>query len=792
MVPLYIGVFIISLSTLMIEISLTRIFSVMIWHHFAFMVISIAMLGFGASGSFLTIFRISRKWDVNRVCMLLSCLFSIGAVIALVIVGSISFDPFQLLDEPINILKMVCIYALFVVPFFLSGLCVSFLLFSVPEKAGQIYFCSLSGSGIGCFMTVYAISLLSNAGAIMFAVFASLVAALIFNAKKSKIGAVVLVGLSLLCIPFVTASESLFHMRPAGSKSMSEFRNAGLKPKITDWNAFSRIDVFEPTNAIYAPGLSAGYPAHKIPRQMMVFIDADANTPITEIKGKKAELDFFKHIPSSLAYQLKEDANVCIIGAGGGFDVLTALATDSPKKITAVELNGDIVDIVAKRVNVFAGNIYNRSNVRVEHAEGRSFIRNYEGVFDIIQISLVDTWAAASRGAYSLAENYLYTTEAFTDYLNRLSTDGILTFTRWLLIPPKECLRLAAIAVSSLEKMGIENPERNIVFVGSGRIAVLLLKKIPFTRSELEKIQAICKRNKFQIIYGPGFARNNVFSKFLLCEKKNAFYAAYPLNIEPPTDDKPFYFHYYTWDKIRFSNFSELFSWYKEDVSYLILVVLLAQAVIFSSFLILVPLLFVRRTKSLRDRRSSPLLLYFACLGLGFIFIEVTLVQKFILFLGHPVYSLSVVISSLLIFAGLGSYLTSRITIGIGFRKSLTAVLISIAGFVLIYSYVLPKLSYAFLGSSLVQRVVISILFLAPLGLIMGMPFPMGLRIASGVNSRLVPWAWGVNGCMSVIGSIMSVMIAMSFGFSVVLQFAAVTYLFAFLIIFQQFLTHDQ
>ncbi len=680
---------------------------------------------------------------------------------------------------------MVGIYALLVVPFFLSGLCISFLLAGIPEKAGQIYFCSLTGSGIGCLLSVFVIPLLSNAGAIMFSAFALLIASLFFNADKSRKRRILIIVLMVLSFPLVLGAKSLFEFKVADSKSMSEFRKAGLKPRMTTWNAFSRIDVFGPTNAVYSPGLTSGYNAGKIPRQMMIFIDADANTPITEIKNRKGELDFLLHIPSSLAYQLRKHSNVCIIGAGGGFDVLTALKTGMPKQVTAVELNDDIVDIVGNRVNSFAGNLYNRSDVRIENAEGRSFIRNYKGFFDVIQISLVDTWAAASTGAYSLAENYLYTTEAFTDYLGRLSPDGILTFTRWLLVPPKECLRLAALALSSLEQLGVENPENNIVFVGSKRIGVLLLKKVPFLKTEVDQIRKVCKTYGFHILYAPGLAVNNLFSKFITCEKKNAFYDAYPLNIEPPTDDKPFYFHYYTWDKIRLSKFSDLFSWYKEDVSYLILLVLLVQAVVFSALLILAPLGFSGKTKALRNRRSLRLLFYFACLGMGFMFIEVTLIQKFILFLGHPVYSLSVVLSSLLIFAGLGSLFTSKMDMTS--RRGLVAALAAIAGLVLVYSFILSELSYLFLGWPLMLRAGISIFLLGPLGFLMGMPFPMGLRVAGKLNARLVPWAWGVNGCLSVISSILAVILAMGFGFSVVLKCAAVVYLFASLAIHTNF-----
>jgi len=538
--------------------------------------------------------------------------------------------------------------------------------------------------------------------------------------------------------------------------------------------------------ASYAPGLSSKYPLKEVPPQVMIFIDADAITAVTEVKKQKGELEFFKYIPSSVAYQLRKRSKVCIIGAGGGFDILTALSAGDAEHVTGVELNGDIVDVVADHVKAFAGDLYGLPNVRLEITEGRSYIRNFQGTFDIIHISLVDTWAAASTGAYSLAENYLYTKEAFIDYIDHLSPDGILTVTRWLLVPPKECLRLAALAITSLEDIGVENPENNIVFVGSGKMAALLLKREAFRQSEVIQIQELCEKYGLEILYAPGINNSNIFSKFIYLENKNLFYDLYPLNIEPPTDDKPFYFHYYTWNKIRLSKLSDLlFSWYKNDVSYLILITVLLQAVIPSALFILAPLGIAGKTEISKSRLRWRFLLYFGCLGMGFMFIEVTLIQKFILFLGHPVYSLSVVLSSLLIFAGLGSLFISDMNPRS--TKRLLTILGILSGVVLAYSFVLPRLSYIFLGLPLIARFVISVLLLAPLGFLMGMPFPIGVRMASDANPRLVPWAWGVNGCLSVISSVLSVIIAMSFGFSVVLKFAAIVYLFAMFFIYREF-----
>jgi hypothetical protein len=651
----------------------------------------------------------------------------------------------------------------------------------MPQKVGNFYFFSLLGSGVGCFLVIFVIPIFSNAGAVMFAALVLLIAALFFGSNVSRKLNVLLV----VMIPFLSFatvySRSFFEFKVPDSKALSDFYSSGFRPILTKWNAYSRIDVYEPSAAIYAPGLSPKYPLRSVPPQMMMFIDADAVAPITEIKKETGNLEFLNYIPSSMAYQLKRNSRVCIVGAGGGFDVLTALSTGNAAHVTAVEINSDIGIIVKDHLSEFAGNIYSLPNVSLKNYEGRSFIRNSREVFDIIQISLVDTWAAASTGAYSLAENYLYTTEAFTDYMNHLSPDGVFTVTRWLLVPPKECLRLAALAISSLENIGIPNPANNIVFIGSGRVAVLLLKKSEFIRTEVKDIQELCQEYGFDVLYAPGLTGNNIFHQFINTTDRRHFYELYPLNIEPPSDDNPFYFHYYTWDKINLSKARNLFSIYRHDTSYLVLLAVLLQAVFLSAVFIIGPLLVARKAKISRSSARYRFLVYFACLGVGFMFIEVTLIQKFILFLGHPVYSLSVVLSSLLVFAGMGSLCTVKFRQD--YAKKLVIVLGGLVALVLVYSFLLTRLSYIFLGWSLTSRFAISILLLAPLGFLMGMPFPIGIRIADNVDPKLVPWSWGVNGCLSVVSSVLSVIIALSFGFSLVLKCAAIVYLVAMLAI---------
>jgi hypothetical protein len=775
----YIGIFLVSLATLLIEISLTRICSVIMWYHFAFMVVSIALLGFAASGAFLTISPKIKAGDIHTTPALLALFFSITTLISLLLVNRLSLDPFQIINSPAHLVKLFIFYILLIIPFFFAGLCMVFLFSRMPDKAGRIYFANMLGSGFGCFAVVFIIPAFSNAGAVVAAVFLVFAAALFFNAHTSKKLTVAVAITALLSFPLLANAKSLFKFKVAASKGLAlRLQNGSAVQRFTTWNAFSQIDVLPPGAFYYAPGLSFRYAPESVPPQIAIYIDADALTPITAFNGNVAELEFLKFIPSSVAYGLKKKSDVCIIGAGGGYDVLTALSVGEAAQVTAIEMNPDIVALVKNYFRDFAGNVYSLPQVHVHTTEGRSFIHNTAARYDIIQLSLVDTWAAASTGAYSLAENYLYTTEAFIDYIEHLKKDGILTLTRWVLKPPKETLRLAGLAVSSLERLGVVKPENNIVMVESEGVGVLLVKRTSFEEAQIRQIQRICEESGFKVTYAPGVDIRNIFYAFFHAANKNAFYKEYPFNITPSSDDKPFFFHYYNWRQGNPLKFWRLFSIDRNNISYLILLAAFLQAAVLSVVFVLGPLYWTKRRQGAHAIafQFRPLV-YFACLGIAFMFVEVSLIQKFILFLGQPVYSLSVVLFSLLFFAGFGSLLSTRINHR--HARRLTGVITVLALLVVAYPFMLSRLPYLFIGLTLGWRFLISILLLAPLGLLMGIPFPMGLRLTAAANPELIPWAWGVNGCFSVIGSIISVMMAMSFGFSFVLWSAAFVYLFA-------------
>jgi hypothetical protein len=423
----------------------------------------------------------------------------------------------------------------------------------------------------------------------------------------------------------------------------------------------------------------------------------------------------------------------------------------------------------------------------VHISEGRSFIRKSKEKYDIIQLSMADNLAASSTGVYALSENYLYTTEAFEDYYERLTENGILSITRWLLPPPREGIRLVSLAVSALENRGVTNPENHLVVIRSLETITLLVKKSEFTQEEIAKIKEFCKERRFDLVYVPGIREEevNVYNKFpepyyyqviyglLFAEDREKFYDNYLFSITPVSDEKPFFFHFFKLKKIvpLYESMGKKWQPFIEG-GYLVPVVFI-QALILSVIFIFLPLYSFRRLKGKIGGKWRALT-YFLCLGIGYMLIEIALIQKFILFLGHPVYSVSVVLFSVLLFSGIGSLTTNKFKPKV---RYLAPIIIVLSVLTFLYLVSLPHIFHLLLGQELLSKLLISIVVLTPLSFLMGMPFPIGIRLINKLNRDLIPWAWCVNGCASVLSAILAIMIALSFGFSTVLALASIVYL---------------
>ncbi len=773
----FIGIFLISLATLALEISLIRFFSISQGHHFAFMVVSIALFGIAASGTFLTIKKIKNPLFFS------SILFSLSVLIGFFITNNIIFDPFKAILNFKHTFVLLIYYIFLGFPFFFFGIIIAYSFLKFQKKAGKIYFYNMSGSAVGTLASLFFISYF-NIKTILVISLIGLVSSLFFTnnpssksriykksikeqKKKNKknkiiILLLILINLSLFLVPL--------EINISKYKELSQALNVPNSRLIgTKYNSFSRVDIVESSFTRYAPGLSPTFKGD-LPEQIGVTTDAGGMNSITKYEN----LDFIDNLPLSIPYFLSENKKTLIINSGAGLDVLAALKNNA--SVTALEANPIVIDLLKNEYADYSGNIYHKANV--VWGEGRSFIKKNKGEFDIIVLSLAGNVLSSSAGISGLSENYLLTKEAFEVYYDSLSEDGVLVVTRWLLFPPRESLRLFSLALE------IDNKAKKTAMFRSWTTVTLVLSKKDINQATAEKIKNFAEKNKFDIIYLPLDFTPNKNLKFKepyyynsiqnLLKDKNEFYKEYVFDISPVTDDKPFYFNFFKISKIR-----DLYDLVGQkwnpffDSGFLIFFVLI-QALVVSIIFILLPINFFNKNKENKKIRKKPLVYFFA-IGLSYLFIEIVLIQKFILFLGHIIFSSSVIIFSMLLFSGLGALYSQRFRI-----KKLNKIIFIIFILVLIYIFLLKFIIDLFISLNLIPKIVLSIMLIAPLGFFMGFPFPLGIRT---IRKELIPWAWAVNGSASVLSPILAVLMALLLGYNFVLFLAVVIYLISLIFI---------
>jgi spermidine synthase len=742
------GIFLISFSSLMLQVTITRIFSVTIWYHYAFVAVSVALFGWGLGGIFLH-FRGQQTSDKSISTAATSSLifaFSIQACLLIVVWISLPISFF------------VVYYALSMIPFFIGGFSSALLFRSFSGLASKLYFADLLGASLGClFVEPFMNYVGPESTGLLLGITATLASLLLsFSAQKRKrIVALSIIGLIVTSSVFL-ASTSPGNVSFLNSQTKSMYQvlesESQLKVVSTKWNSFSRIDVVE--RWPNAPNTLS-----------FIYIDADAATEVMKWDGNIQDADFLRETADFLPYTIKKPGNTLIIGSGGGRDIAIAMVAGS-SQITAVELNPLIVDAV-RSYGATTGNVYDNEKVRVVIDEGRSFISRSKEKYDVIVLTMVDSWAAISAGGYALSENYLYTEEAFHQYIDHLNDDGILLMIRWYdEIPRLVCSVIQAFVSkgSTLEEAG------NHIVVTLDAVSpygyevnkvVMLVKKSEFTSAELKGIEDKMQENpNWRLFYDTNFSADpiyaNLFNGTMTVED---FYESFPKKIYPVTDNDPYYFA----TEIPLpTNLRDLIFWF---------------SVLVAGF-IFVPWLF--RKQSSKTSGALPFVLYFSALGMGFMLVEVVFMQKFILFLGYPTRALSVTLFSLLLSSGIGSFASSfvnrrKIARFILYGCSLIVVL------VLIYYIFIPQVFASFLQLEAAERAIISFVFIFPLGFLMGIPFPSGLRMLGEKSGNEVPWMWAINGGFSVFGAIIATAIGIIWGLNYALFIGAISYFAALL-----------
>ena len=542
-------------------------------------------------------------------------------------------------------------------------------------------------------------------------------------------------------------------------------------------NSLSSVEIFRDKGGLGAWGVSPLY-TKPLPHFIGFSIDGWALTSIFNRAEADVPDGILDYLPAGLPYKIHPPNDVLVIGAGGGVDVLTALHNGA-RHVTGVEINSIILDSVRNRYADFAGHLYEDPRVEIHNDEGRHFLKADGRKHDVIQLSGVDTFAASQAGAFALHENYLYTVEALHDYLDALSPGGMLTFTRWLYIPPRQTIRLVAMVNQAFRERGAKDPAKHLVIFCMQRFSVVLVKNDEFTEDEVGRIQAEVGRRGFQLLYAP-FTRvnplerlwgpNNPFYR-IWDEGPDAFVAGYPFDIRPSVDDRPFFFEYQRWTRPvgPITENTVFVSFQKENAQLVLLGTLLFSVVSAGSML----LFGRRRAKQQGLRLGAPAYAYFAALGLAYIAVENVLVQRMILCLGRPAYALTVILCALLVASGIGSAIGARVA---WLRERPRLVLGLVVALLLAYSVALRPLLDGVLGFALPMRIVVVVALISPLGVLMGMPFPWAIGELVRKDDRLVPFAWVVNGAASVLGGSITVILAMAAGFTVVFWAAAALY----------------
>jgi predicted membrane-bound spermidine synthase len=760
---LFLGISLVTLATLMLELTLTRLFSATMYYHFAFMAISLALFGSGASGVFVYIFR-GRLENLSTAGLmsLFASLLALGAIFALFVILS---NPLKLQGGMANYYRLAMIYSATAIPFFFAGCAVTLGITRFAKDISRLYLFDLTGAACGCLLLIPVLNRVGAINAVLLVAVLAAVAALVFSVAGENRLPLAWSGLVLACAAGLFSYNLVeraidIHISKGNEESNVLF---------SKWNSFSRITVDGDLAELGAE----------------IKIDADAATSIVKDANDTKAHQYERNTIEGLAYHLKDAANVLIIGPGGGNDVMTAKVFGM-KNITAVEVNPIIANDVmsSEPFKTYSGGIYQQPGVRLAVDEGRSFIRGQADKYDLIQATMVDTWAATAAGAFALTENNLYTVEAFKDYVTHLNDDGVLTMTRWYFEPPDQLLRLIALTRSMMDDLGINDPPRHIMIVRDNRSgdertpATFLFKKSAFTDDEVHTIEAAAAANHFQLLFTPAHRQDNVFTTLIEAKEPSEFYASQEDNVAPTRDNNPFFFN-----TIRLADLAHAHKgtdeWHKTNLGTVILFELLGITAVMVALFILGPLV-IARGETFATKTSTKLsyLSYFACLGGGFIIVEVAMIQKFILFLGHPVYSLTVVLFSLLIFSGIGSYLSGRIPSD-RLQGAIVKLLAIIVVLVLAYILVLPPIFYGLVQLARPIRIVIAVVVMAPLALMMGMPMPAAIRILSNRMPEIIPWAWGVNGSASVLGSVAALAIALLSGFNQALLVGAGLYVLA-------------
>ncbi len=820
--PPLLSIFILSASALAYEVLLIRLFSIVHWHHFAFMVISIALLGYGVSGSLITVFRDRLLEHYDRVFIANILLFGLSSIVCFIVVQQLPFNTLEILWDSAQWQRLLLSYLLLTLPFFFVANAIVLTIMRFDQQIPLVYGIDLIGAGIGAVLIMVLLQLFSADTLLRILAAIGITAGFFALSQLSKKQKQITVSILLLCIFAVfSMPQKWVDLR------LSEYKGLVQTLLIKDASlSFSHSSPVSQTDVVqspfipfrHAPGLSLQSPAGP-PEQLAVFRDGDEMTSIDHATQKnsmeKSSLEYFDYMSSALPYHVHSSPQTTLVLASAtGAQILQAHSHDI-KQIDAVEPDKQLSLLITEQYADYYGWQKLKHKVSIHNISARGFTAS-EKKYDLVILGPSGASTGGSAGVHALSTSYDYTVEALQSYLKLLAPDGLLSLTLWTSTPARGNLKLFVTAVSAMKNAGIDHPENNIAWIRSWNTATLLLKNTSLTAEEINKVRDFSSSrgfdlawlpgisplevNKYQLLqepvfyltakslFNPALFNQSLLTPSLLKSPENNFIAEYKYDIQAATDNRPYFNNYFKWSSLKeFLSLPGQAGISMIGVGYPTLLVTLVQASIAALVLILLPLLFVPAGKDRADKKKAAgrrlnIIIYFLAIGLAFLFIEIAFIQKFTLILSQPLYAVAVTLCAFLIFSGLGSLYVQRCLktaatpiIAVLLRRSV----ITIGLIIVIYIVLLPLISNAIMVLPETARILSAFILAAPLAFVMGMPFPLGMATLQQSSPNLIPWAWGINGCASVLSAILAVLLAIETGFNGVMLCAVVLYVMA-------------
>ena len=778
------SVFLLSAVGLAYEIALTRILSIAQWSHCAYMAISVAMLGFGAAGTAVALVRHRIRGRERKVFPWVVAAVGPGVSGSYALSQAIPFEAFELVSQPVQSVYLGGLYLVLAVPFFLVSAAVALALLIRSDRVGRVYFAGMTGSGVGAAGVVALLYILPAARIpLLLSLLPLLLLPFLCGGRRVR-GWGVAGGLAVLC-----TALGCVPVRVSSYKGLSyalQYPDAEVVARA--YSPLSDITAVASSRIRETPGQISNYPMETLgplPPQIGLFFDGAGPSVVNRFAGSFAEVAFLDYVTAALPYHLLERPRTLVIGGGGGSDVLMALMNGADG-VTVVEVDPRVFAVVNGELGSFSGALYQRDDVMPVVADGRQYLASTEESFDLVHVALLDSFNASAAGVHALGESYLYTVEAFEAVLNRLSPGGMVAVTRWLTHPPRDAVKLFATLVAASEAAGLDPVDR-LAFIRSWNTGTLLMAREPWSEEQRAAIRGFCQERRLDLCYMPGMRPEeanrytvldepyyHVAARSLLSPERDHYFRDSLFHVRPATDDKPHFFRFFKWAALPRLLQGMGTEWVPfVEWGYLALVLTLVQGLVLSVALILLPLLFTR-SRPLREPASRTALRYFGLIGFAYMCLEIAFIQKFMLLLAYPVLAVGVVLAAFLLFSGCGSYVCDRLQAS--GRRPVGPVLMVVGGLAAAYLFLLPWLFETAAGCSLGSRVALSLVLLGPLAFCMGFPFPYGLQKVADRMPSLIPWAWGVNGCASVVGAVLATWIAVHVGFSGVIVLALLLY----------------